>query len=231
MRTRQGSGFLAVALAACLAPAAHAQVSATAGLQSDYRFRGISLSSRQPVGSLSPAYDHASGAYAGGSLILEQHGGLQGLGTIAYAGYATPKALMGMALDMGLTRQSLSEYAGRRYALNYSEAYVGVIGSRMSAHLSYSPDYLRTGYRSLYADVEGALKPADDWWLFAHLGATLPLADAGPPRRRRYDLKAGISRQFHNLQVQAIVTATTPAPPFPSPQDRTALVFGASYSF
>lgn len=225
---------LALGAALCLAfgaaSAAHAQLSASAGVQSDYRFRGISLSDRSPVATVSVAYDHASGLYAGGALIGEDQDGIRALGTIEYAGYAT-RRIHGLSYDIGVNNQNLSEYAGKRYALNYSEAYVGVIGSHLSAHLYYSPNYFRWGISTLYADVEGSMKPAQDWRLFAHLGSTVPVGPSPTPRRQRYDLKAGVARQFGSLELQAAVTATSPRPPPLTPQEPAAVVFGATWFF
>jgi uncharacterized protein (TIGR02001 family) len=221
---------LSPCLALGSASVARAQISASIGVQSDYRFRGISLSSRKPVASLSLAYDHPSGFYAGGSVIGEDQEGLRVLGTIEYAGYVTPR-VKGWAADIGVNNQNLSQYAGRRYPLNYSEAYVGVVGSHLSAHLYYSPNYFRTGINTLYADVDGSWKPAEHWRLFAHMGTTAPIGTSPTPRRQRFDLRAGAARQFGSLELQASVTATSPNPPLPSPQERTALVLGANWFF
>jgi uncharacterized protein (TIGR02001 family) len=223
----------ATALSLCLAfgaaHAARAQISGSIGIQSDYRFRGISLTDRQPVATLSLAYDHPSGLYAGASVVGVDEDGPQALGFIEYAGYATQK-IGPVSFDLGVNNQSLSEYADKRYPLNYSEIYVGVVGSHLSAHVYYSPNYFRTGVNTLYADVEGSMKPAENWRLFAHLGTTVPVGDIAG-RHERFDLRAGLARQFGSFEVQAALTSTSPAPPALTPQERTALVFGANWFF
>ena len=222
---------LAGGLTVGLAPAAQAQISAAVGIQSDYRYRGVSLSNRGPVATLDLSYDHASGFYVGGSAIGEtEDGGLDTLGFIEYAGFVTPK-WKGVAWDFGVNNQNLSYYAERRVPLNYSEVYVGVIGEHLSAHLHYSPNYIRPGYDTLYAEVDGSMRPADNWRLFAHVGTTAPFGPDSAGRHQRYDLRAGVARQFGSLELQASVTATTPAPPPLTPPERTALVFGASWFF
>jgi len=220
---------LALGLALAAAPAAHAQLSGALGIQSDYRFRGISLTGRQPVVTLDLAYDHPSGFYAGGSAIATNDDGPQVLGFIEYAGFATPR-IGRVSLDFGVDNQNLSEYAGKRYPLNYSEVYVGVAGSHLSAHIYYSPNYFRAGTQTLYADVEGSMKPADNWRLFAHLGTTAPVGKIAG-RHQRYDLRTGVARQFGPLELQASVTATSPSPPAPTPPERAALLVGASWFF
>ena len=76
----------AMALSLCLAfgeaRTAHAQMSGSIGIQSDYRFRGISLTGRQPVVTLDLAYDHPSGLYAGASAIGANQDGFRALGFI-----------------------------------------------------------------------------------------------------------------------------------------------------
>lgn len=212
-----------------LAGPAHAQFNGSIGLQSDYRFRGISLSSGRPVGSASLAYDHSSGFYAGAQVIGENRDGPALLGHIEYLGFATPKTA-GPSFDFGVNNESLSQYADRRYPLNYTEVYAGLIGDHLSAHFHYSPNYFRPGVNSGYVDIDGVLRPADKWRLFGHLGTTFPIG--GPEgRRQRYDLRAGVARQFRNFEVQAAVTATTPAPPATTPQSPAAVVIAASYFF
>lgn len=235
-------GTLLTCLAASLGPArpacaqiasgqiAGGQISGALGLQSDYRYRGVSLSSGAPAFTLDLAYDHPSGFYAGVSAIGgDPAGSLRSLGFIEYAGYATPRR-GGVSWDLGVNNQNLAYYDGKRYALNYSEVYVGVIGEGLSAHLHYSPSYIRRGYNALYAEVDGSFAPADDWRLFAHFGLTAPVG-AIEGRRQRYDARAGVARRFGPFEVQASVTATSPDPPPRTPQSRTALVLGADWFF
>jgi uncharacterized protein (TIGR02001 family) len=222
---------LGLGLTLGLAHPAHAQFSATVGLQSDYRYRGISLSDGLPAATLDLSYDHSSGFYAGASTIgavVEGHA--ESLGFIEYLGYATPRR-NGASFDVGVNNQDLAYYKNdRRWPLRYSEVYVGVVGDRLSAHLHYSPNYLQPGYGALYAELDGSLKPAENWRLFAHLGATVPVGDVDG-RRPRYDARAGAARQFGPLQVQASVTTTNPDPPRTTPRHRMALIVGASWFF
>lgn len=214
-----------------LAQPARAQLSATLGVQSDYRYRGISLSSGLPAATLDLAYDHPSGFYAGASAIgaIGKDGRAKSLGFIEYLGYATPRR-GGVSWDVGVNNQDLAYYADKRYPLRYSEVYAGVVGDFLSAHLHYSPNYTRPGYGALYAEVDGSAKPAEHWRLFAHLGTTIPVGET-ENRRQRWDARAGVARQLGPIELQASVTATTPDPPGLTPHHRTALVVGASWFF
>ena len=213
-----------------LARPAQAQISGTVGVQSDYRYRGIPLSSGRPAATFDLAYDHPSGLYAGVSTIVDgEQGHANFLGDIEYLGYVTPTR-GGLSLDVGLDNQDLSYVGDKRYPLTYSEVYAGVIGAHLSAHLHYSPDYVRAGYGSLYADADGSMQPAEHWRLFAHVGSTIPVGYL-EGRRPRYDARVGVARQFGPFELQASLTTTTPDPPPRTPQGRTAVVVGASWFF
>jgi uncharacterized protein (TIGR02001 family) len=214
-----------------LAHPAKAQISAALGLQSDYRYRGLSLSNGRPAATFDLSYDHKSGFYAGGSTVATDiNGQVRSLGYIEYLGYASPR-IKGVSWDVGVDNQDLAYYYGeRRIPLRYAEAYVGVVGDFLSAHLHYSPNYLRQGYGSLYAEVDGTVKPADNWRLFAHLGTSIPVGDT-EGRRQRWDARAGVARQLGPFELQASVVAVTPSPPALTPQGRATLVVGASWFF
>ena len=218
----------------CLAAPARAQISASASLASDYRFRGISLSDSRPALTAGLAYDHASGAYAGVSVIGVDtpHDGIQMLGTIEYIGYATRRS-MGLSWDVGLHNEDLRAYADKEYVLRYTEVYAGVTSNNISAYLYYSPDYFKAGASILYADVDGALRPAAQWRLFGHVGVQTPLgpADIQPSRRERYDFRAGIAREFQRCEVDLAWTAPSPSPANQNLPSRPGLVLSASYFF
>ena len=217
-----------------LSTPAKAQISVSTSLESDYRFRGISLSNGRPALTASIAYDDSSGAYLGASAIAQDtaHAGVQMLGYVEYIGFATPKR-GGVALDFGVNNETLTAYADREYVLRYTEAYVGLTSSNISAHVYYSPNYFRAGASTLYADVDGAFRPAAHWRLFGHVGVLTPTgpADVQTNRRERYDLRAGVAREFQRSEVDLAWTATSPSPLNQTLPSRGALVVSASYFF
>jgi uncharacterized protein (TIGR02001 family) len=218
----------------CLATAAKAQISASASLVSDYRFRGISLSDGQPALTVSLAYDHSSGAYAGVSLIGQDtaHDGARMLGNIEYIGYATRKS-MGLSWDVGIHNENLTAYADKKYVLHYTELYAGMTSNNFSTHLYYSPNYLKAGAITLYADLDGALRPASQWRLFGHVGVQTPLGppDIQPNRRERYDFRAGIAREFQRCEVDLAWATTSLTPANQVLPSRAGLVLSVSYFF
>src|SRR5882757_2484062 len=86
-----------------------AQVSVTAVVESDYRFRGVSLTDGKPDFKLAIAYDHASGAYAGASVVIGKNDGdsrVEALGYVGYLGFAK-RTGAGLTWDVGATSSRL----------------------------------------------------------------------------------------------------------------------------
>lgn len=192
---------------------ASAQVGVSAVLQSDYRYRGRSLSDERPTLSLNVSYDHASGAYAGGSAIVQdaREYGVEMLGYIAYAGYVIEPA-HGPAIDLGVTHTHVVDYRFGERKFDYTEAYAGVLTENVSFRVYYTPDYYESGIHTLYADLAVAIQPAPDLRLFAHVGALSGIGGRNGPgaRRVRYDVSAGAARRFDNLEFSATWTLMAP---------------------
>ena len=115
---------------------AAAQVAVSAQLESDDRFRGVSLSAGEPALSVTVAYDHSTGLYGGltGVLAATRHSGVQPLGYVAYLGYAG--RLGGDASwDVGVSNSEDVVYLNKRDTQNYTEVYAGVSKGDLSAHV------------------------------------------------------------------------------------------------
>lgn len=233
MRAGRASGPALLAALLCLAPAARAQVSGVAGVVSDYRLRGFSLTDGRAAATLGVNYDHPSGAYAGGGVIAHDppgHG-LRLLGYQAYAGVAGRFAA-GPSWDVGVSRVDMAPYYDRRYSVEYTQAYVGLSQGGLSGRLSLAPDYPRRGGTTAYAELNGALRPTDGWRLTGHVGA-LKVLDGSPGRddRTRYDLALGVVREFRGSEAYLSWVAVSPRPdPAPS-WTRPGLVAGLSVFF
>src|SRR6185369_11635128 len=116
---------------------AAAQVGGSVIVESDYRFRGISLSGGDPTAHLNLAYDHASGWYTGASLAgTELKPGSRKTALTAYLGYASRRGDLG-AWEAGAV---LNRFFGLTY-YDYDEVYAGFIAERWTARVYYSPDY------------------------------------------------------------------------------------------
>lgn len=215
----------------CLAVPARAQLSAGVSLESDYRFRGISLSDARPTLSMNVAYDHVSGVYAGAAVIAEDttYAGVQALGFIENIGYATRRD-GGWFWDIGINNQSMTKYAESKYSPGYTEIYTGISMRNVSVHVYYSPKYFLGGASAVYFDLNGNFRPADQWRLFGHIGAWAPLQ--GPSgRRERYDLRVGVAREFGRCEIRLALTGASPIPPPRTSRNGPAVVVGGSYFF
>jgi len=219
-----------------LPAAARAGVAVSVAVASDYRYRGFSLSDDEPALTLTVTLDHASGAYAGVSGIgtLGGHDAPRWLGYQAYVGYAA-RLRPELSWDVGLTATDVTRYGDLRGPVRYGEAYAGLSWKSLSAHVYYAPDYLGQGAATLYADVDGAIRPAPHWRLFGHAGVLTPLDGGahGRPRQPTYDLKAGLAATLKSLELQLAWTELGPNGAYLAGerQERGALVVSATYSF
>jgi uncharacterized protein (TIGR02001 family) len=219
-----------------LAIPAHAEVGVSAALESDDRLRGVSLSDGNPVFSLNVSYDHKSGIYGGVSAtaVATDHSGVEMLGDVVYIGYAR-KIDAVASWDVGITNNNVSVYPDTIYRYNYTEFYTGITGNDISAHVYYSPRYVGGGARTLYAELNGAWRPARRWRLFAHVGVLTSLGggDLTYAGHTAFDGRAGVAREFGRFELSLAWTTTSAVPYFPPDyrQSRDALVLGAVYNF
>jgi uncharacterized protein (TIGR02001 family) len=204
-------------------------------LQSDYIFRGYSLSARKPAIIADLSYDHPLGVYFNGSAIADQGYDYQPamLGTIVNLGYAR-RLSAALSLDAGLSHLDLYQRYGVHDRLGYTEGYVGLSASSVSARLSYSPDYFKTGAQTLYGEVDWASRPVAEFRFNAHLGWLDYLAlPTGYRRRSQYDWRLGVSRPAGPFDLHLALTGGGPGQDFYDlrPHDKTALSGGVSWSY
>jgi uncharacterized protein (TIGR02001 family) len=195
-------GALAILLALC-AFEASAQLSATASILSDYRYRGISLSGGDPAAQLGLAYDDPSGVYAGFfassvQFAISAHRELQ---MVPYAGYARRLA-SGWSAEVG------AEYATFTGpgSYDYAELYVGIAGEQLSARLYYAPRYFGRESGAFYAELNGAQALTDRIRVLAHVGMLVNRGDYpqyGPSDRRLVDGRLGVAVDIEALTFQA----------------------------
>lgn len=210
---------------------AQAQVSGSALLESDYRFRGVSLSGEHADVHLGVAYDHPSGWYAGASAttvqIEAEQRDAQLLGYLGYARRGSP----GLGWEVGAVA---SHFDGVSH-YDYAEAYAGLLGQRWNARLYGSPDYFGRGVRTAYAELNGAWPLAPAVQLFGHAGALLRLSGPAPPgaQRRRYDARIGLGVAIGSGELQLAWTGTTRGGPYPASYEhrRSAVVLSLAYYF
>jgi uncharacterized protein (TIGR02001 family) len=215
-----------------------AQLGATVGFDSDYRFRGVSLSDSKPSLRLTVNHDVETGAWAGtylgASLTRAAVRDDTYVQTTAYAGYVT-RPSDGRSLEVGL---NASHFSGEASGYDYAELYAGVLAPQWSLRLSYSPDYFGRRVRTLYADTSAHHMLAEGTRLFGHVGVLLPIGGAGRREgpdtdRARTDVRVGIGWTLQALDLQLAWAAATSGGPFPAVYAgrRSTWLLSATYSF
>jgi len=228
-------------LAACVLVAtgvvglpAHAQVSASIGLESDFRFRGRTLSDSRPVATADIGYDDTSGLYMGAAATAVITGSDTGIlnvqGNIGFA----KRVNSALTFDVGVLR---SQYTSRLrdHAVHYTEFYAGLSSHGFSTRVYYSPDYLTPCVGTFYGELDFAMSPADKWQLSAHAGKLVFVANrpARAPRLGNYDWRIGVSRQLGRFSANAAVVGGGPGQEYYGGElhKRVALVAGVRFAF
>lgn len=209
---------------------AHAQLGASVEADSDYRFRGVSLSDSKPTLRVTLNYDAPAGWYAGASATrAELARDERYTQWLPYAGYV-------MRLDDSRRLEfgaSFSHFSGNS-GYDYSEAYVGLLADRWSARVYYAPNYFGRQVHTAYAELNAHTLLNPNLRLFGHIGALAPLAhnDTGSAKTR-FDLRIGAALALREVDLQLAWVAATRGGPYPAVYGgrRTGLVASASVSF
>ncbi|WP_170304243.1 TorF family putative porin [Duganella radicis] len=179
-----------------LALDAQAQLSGSAGIVSNYMYRGISLSADKPVARAAVNYDGTSGWFAGGQVVtgqlaVETHRSAQWSG---YAGYAQ-RLPSGLSWETGVTAYAFPKNPN----WNFREAFIGLAGDTLSARLHYSPDYLGLNERSLYGELNGGWVLTQRLQAFWHGGYYYSLDNA---RSNRSEARLGLATSYQAWRAQ-----------------------------
>ncbi len=217
-----------------------AQVAAEIGVQTDYRYRGYSLTDNYPVATVSLSYDDPSGVYLGGNLVGTFDDGEPELvavqGTVGYAARVSPD----LSVDAGVSRTEYGDYVFGD-DVHYTEVYLGLATRNVTTRVRYSPDYYRSDWETLYVEMDGGLEPAPNWFLSAHVGQLTYLGDISPYlARHTYDWRLGGSRKLGPYGIHVELSghvgkrppaAVAPGEGNPLRTGGTAVVFGLTRAF
>jgi uncharacterized protein (TIGR02001 family) len=192
--------------------AAHAQFGGGIAIESDNRFRGVSLTDGQPDLRLSLSYDHDSGVFAGAAATrVEFMRGRHALQLLGYAGYVarvTPE----FGAEVGVTSSTFG--GNTRY--DYSEIFAGISNERWSLRMYYAPRYFGFDQATVYLEFGANTVLTPRLRAFGHIGAlrTLGGIEGEGGRRTRADLRVGLGfSAAAAVDVQlAWVTATRGGP-------------------
>jgi uncharacterized protein (TIGR02001 family) len=190
--------------AALLAPSERvaAQWSGSAGVASDYRYRGVSLSDGRPSAQASVAYDHASGWYGGLAAHQVRLQRSETLGSLlGYVGRALPRTG-----SVGWEAGVIAIHFERLRRYDYEEAYVGLLAERWSARLYASADYYGQGTKTVYAELDGHLPLASALRLVGHVGTLQRIGGQAPVGEAgwRRDAQLGASFEGRRWELQLL---------------------------
>lgn len=237
-RTVPGLPSLTIALAVALAGApAHAQLGGTVSLQSDGRFRGISLNDERLQAQLSLAWDGAgrlSGWY-GGALLTEARFGSAGRSSLlqGYAGHVT-RLTPDLDGEFGAT---VTRFPQLPY-YDYAEAFAGLLAEGWNLRLHRSGNYYGLHQRTLYVELNGHRPLVDAVQAFAHVGALHGTGGwRNPAGATRVDLRIGAALRRDRVEWQLAWVAVGRGGPYAgayavaADTRRRAIVLGVAASF
>jgi uncharacterized protein (TIGR02001 family) len=210
-----------------------AQVSGSASLLSDYRFRGVSLSRNRPAAQLAVAYDDASGWYGGAfASTVQLFYPTRELQVVSFVGYAR-------RLPSGLSWEAGADYSvvTGPQSYSYPEVYLGIATENVSARLYYAPRYFGQDSNVIYGEINASQQLLDRVRLLAHGGVLRNSGEGayGPrPDRHILDASVGVALDFDPFSVQlswvGINSVNTPYPAT-APRTKNGAVLILSRSF
>ncbi|MBV8211157.1 MAG: hypothetical protein JO133_13970 [Burkholderiaceae bacterium] len=221
-------------LTALAASGSLAQVSGTASIASDDRFRGVSLTHGRPAAQMEVTYDDASGWYAGafGSNVEFDPADGQQAQISGYGGYAL-RLQRGWSADAGAAYSTFSKDSDYRYL----ELHAGVSNEAASARLYYSPNYFGGSIHTLYAELNGSYRISERFRLIGHAGllqAFSGATDRTGGTHPHADFLAGAEIQIAALRLQlgrVFADGANSIYPVVSDQAHGVLVARLSWSF
>jgi uncharacterized protein (TIGR02001 family) len=218
-------------------PAAAQVVSASVSVESDFRLRGYSYSGGRPVASARIGVDDSSGLYAdsAGTVVFTEDEGARFLAYQVDGGFVT-RVGDRWTLDIGLAHNEVRAAYRGAFPYPYTEGYVGATRGAVSAYVFVSPNHYRSGFWTIYGQIEASLSPAANWHVTGHLGS---LRNLDRPRGIKvshytyYDWRLSAAREFGRFEIHAAVSGGSPGRQYyyGSQHSRTAVTAGASVSF
>lgn len=222
---------LIAALALAAATSGHAEVGVTVGVDSDARYRGVSLSDSKPSARVTVNDDLADRWYVGASATSARVGatGDSAVQWLGYAGWTKPIG-DGRHLELGIDASHFAGVSG----YDFVEGYAGLLAEGWSTRIYFAPDYWGRHVRVAYAELDARVPVSARGRLFGHVGALLPLGGAhGDANRPRGDAALGVGATLGRWDLRLAWVAASADGPYPAVYagHRQAVVAGVSLSF
>jgi len=214
---------------------ARAQITGSATLVSDYRFRGASFSDDRPAAQLAFDYDGpTSGLYAGGMMSSARIDSRRAVQALVYAGYAH-RVRPDVSWETGVRYTRFSGHESYAYA----EAYAGFAFRQLVGRLYYTPNYFNANYPAWYAELNDSHALPGKWYAFAHAGYLRRSGSVTEYRINRFrsDFRVGVGLNLTPCNVQLSWTTTRGASdavlgyPSAAGTTRNAWVLSISYAW
>lgn len=199
----------------------------------DYSSRGYSVTDGDPAVTGAVSYDHQSGIYANGLVVLARDDSFVGVsGFEANIGYAA-RISRSASVETGVVRTEYARRPGQPLSRRYTEIYAGIAVRGFAARAYYSPDYFTKDRATLYVELQGNVALRPKWNLGLHVGALTYLKDPPPyTARSRYDWRATVSRELGAFEVYAGLSGRGPGGDYYARnKGRAVASFGAAVSF
>jgi uncharacterized protein (TIGR02001 family) len=196
--------MLAGALLAAAGAANAGEFSSTVTATSDYDFRGVSQSAKDPALQLSLDYGLDNGIYVGAWASNVDFGGDESVEANLYLGWAFEHD-NGTSWDFGYVRYL---YPGDNVDADYDEFYVnfGYVG--LGLEVWYSPDYGQTGLETFYYAANYDFELVESWTLNLHAGYNTGQYfkqgwDSGPGSRdgSYFEYSVGVTKTLGNFEL------------------------------
>jgi uncharacterized protein (TIGR02001 family) len=203
------TGLIAAGLLGIAATASAGEVSATVTAVSDYDFRGVSLSAKDPALQASLDFAADNGFYAGvWASNLDYGSDVDGdIEVDLYAGFAGETG-SGMGWDAGIvwyTYPDSDSSATKSKIQDYPEIYFSIAYKWFKFKQWYTDDYGGSDLDELYSEVNGTFELPNEFSLNLHAGYNY--GDAFEDFEY-FDFSAGVSRDVGHFTLGLKVTGT-----------------------
>jgi uncharacterized protein (TIGR02001 family) len=212
---RYPTALVAVGLL-CATAAANAEVSYTVTAVSDYDFRGVSLSAKDPALQASIDYAHDSGFYAGAWASNIDYGPQDGdIELDLYAGWAG-ESEGGVGWDVGLvwytypdSSSTVDPVLGPIPSIaDYPELYAGVTFGPVELKQWYTNDYGGTDLDALYTELNYGFELPADFGLNLHVGYNYGDYFKDVTTVEYFDFSVGVSKTLGHFDLELKYTGT-----------------------
>jgi len=196
----------------CAAATANAEVSGTVTAVSDYDFRGVSLSAKDPALQASIDYAHDSGFYAGAwASNIDYGSSIDGdIELDLYLGFAG-ETEGGMGWDAGIVWYTYPDSSSSMTAASiadYPEIYAGISFGPVELKQWYTDDYGGSGLGALYTEMNYSFELPADFGLNLHLGYNYDNGIKASYGTKFFDFAIGVAKTVGNFDLELKFTGT-----------------------